>query len=185
MKGVTPVEGTALGYRVVRADRQVVAGLVYYLQIELWTATRCEVHERRVYVDLQVCYIFGDGEEEKAASSRLAPACPNPDRCDFLTTAATTPNHIITRACTPSRATTSSPAIARSRSRPSCRRPRRRGPRTHSPSHSRARRRQRWRWMRQRGRRGAGPSCCCGRRRSGPRGVKSGGDRLCTVLGLN
>lgn len=25
-----------------------------YLQVELWTATRCEVHERRVYVDLQV-----------------------------------------------------------------------------------------------------------------------------------
>ena len=93
MKGVKPVEGAPLGMRVVRADRQVVAGLVYYLQVrlhalrsfafvhcgthfqlvgwlidrgfdvcfclptlqvELWTATRCEVHERQVYVDLQV-----------------------------------------------------------------------------------------------------------------------------------
>ncbi len=54
MVNVTAVEGSSLGWRVVRADRQVVAGLIYYLQIEVWTVTRCEVHERRVYIDLEV-----------------------------------------------------------------------------------------------------------------------------------
>lgn len=43
------------GWRVVVADRQVVAGLLYHLQVEVWTASgRCELHAWRVYVDLQV-----------------------------------------------------------------------------------------------------------------------------------
>ena len=73
MEGVTPVEGAAIGWRVVRADRQVVAGLLYFLQIELWTKTRCEVHERKVFQDLQGNYDLMQSDDDLLPCDRSLP----------------------------------------------------------------------------------------------------------------
>ena len=62
MKEATPVQGEATGWRVVRADKQMVAtGVVYYLQIELHSHKRCEVHEKKVFVEATGAFkIMGD-----------------------------------------------------------------------------------------------------------------------------
>ena len=52
MTDVTPVSGQAIGWRVVHASKQeIAAGTNYYLQMELRTKTRCEVHETTVLVE--------------------------------------------------------------------------------------------------------------------------------------
>lgn len=52
MTDVNPVVGEAIGWRIVRADTQKFnSGTYYLLQVELWTKTRCEVHEVTVFQD--------------------------------------------------------------------------------------------------------------------------------------
>ena len=76
MVDVDPVTGKAIGWRVVHADKQsIAAGTNYYLQIELRTKTRCEVHEKRVFVEAKTgTFIVGRLGDLLPCDASLPPA---------------------------------------------------------------------------------------------------------------
>jgi len=80
MVDVDPVAGKAIGWRVVRADKQsVAAGTYHYLQIELRTKARCEVHEKRVLVEAKTGNFIVGGLGE------LLPCNPSLPPADYMT----------------------------------------------------------------------------------------------------
>lgn len=80
MVDVDPVSGKAIGWRVVRADKQsVAAGTNYYLQIEMRTKTRCEVHEKRVLVEAKTEKFIVGGLGD------LLPCDPSLPPADYMT----------------------------------------------------------------------------------------------------
>ena len=80
MMDVDPVAGKAIGWRVVRADKQsVAAGTNYYLQIELRTKARCEVHEKRVLVEAKTGNFIVGGLGD------LLPCDPSLPPADYMT----------------------------------------------------------------------------------------------------
>ncbi len=79
MVGVNPVEGKAIGWRVVHADMQsFVAGVTYYLQIELRTKSRCEVHEKKVFVEAKTGNLIPGGLGD------LLPCDPSLPPADYM-----------------------------------------------------------------------------------------------------
>lgn len=80
MVDVNPVEGKAIGWRVVHADKQsFAAGITYYLQIELRTKSRCEIHEKKVFVEANTGNLIPGGLGD------LLPCDPSLPPADYLT----------------------------------------------------------------------------------------------------